>query len=175
MTCALRSLAQAMQHSRMRRAVPVLVAIVLLLLLPAGARAQRGGETQPPRLVPAFGVHYGTPMRFSVSAGGALDLSDRGNEGVVAVVEQGQHGNELSAGYYRMVGRFGSGFSLRAAVLRTSGEPWNANSHTTYVGAEAHLMVILGVGGRAGFMRRASRVVNGSYDNIVTIGLSIGS
>jgi hypothetical protein len=168
---ALRRFAHAVQHSRMRCFVP---AVVALVLLPSAVRAQRG-DTPSPRLVPAFGVHYGTPMRFSVSAGGALDMSDRGNQGIVAVVEQGQHGNELSAGYYRMVGRFGSGFSLRAAVMRTSGEPWNANPHTTYVGAEAHLQVILGVGGRAGFMRRASRVVNGSHDDIVTLGISIGS
>jgi hypothetical protein len=161
-----------MQHSPMHRVLPFLV--VLVLVLPAGASAQRG-DSPSPRLVPAFGVHYGTPMRFSVAAGGALDLSRRGNEGMLALVEQGQHGNEFSAGYYRMLGRFGSGFSVRAAVLRTSGEPWNADPHTTYVGAEAHLMVILGVGGRAGYMRRASSVVNGTHDNIVTLGLSIGS
>jgi hypothetical protein len=159
-------------HSRLRSFVAALVAG--MLLLPAAALAQREDATSS-RLVPAFGVHYGTPMRFSVSAGGALDLSDRRNEGVLALVEQGQHGNEFSAGYYRMIGRFGSGFSLRAAALRTSGEPWNADPHTTYVGAEAHLMVILGVGGRAGFMRRASKVVNGSHDSIVTLGISIGS
>jgi hypothetical protein len=156
----------------MRHAVPFM--IVLALALPASASAQRV-DSPTQRLVPAFGVHYGTPMRFSVSAGGALDLSRRGNEGVLALVEQGQHGNEFSAGYYRMLGRFGSGFSLRAAVLRTSGEPWNADPHTTYVGAEAHLMVILGIGGRAGYMRRASSVVNGSHGNIVTLGVSIGS
>lgn len=172
MTSALRPFAWMVQHWRMRHLAPVLLS--LMVLLPSAARAQRGGDGSSPRLVPAFGVHYGTPMRFSVSAGGALDLSGRGNEGVLALVEQGQHGNELSAGYYRSLGRFGSGFSLRAAVLRTSGEPWNANPHTTYVGAEAHLMVILGVGGRAGFMRRASRVSNGSYDSIVTLGASIG-
>jgi hypothetical protein len=168
---ALRAFARPMQHSRMRRALPFLLALVLL---PASAHAQRG-DASSPSLVPAFGVHYGTPMRFSVSAGGALDLADHGSEGVLALVEQGQHGNEISAGYYRMLGRFGSGVSLRAAVLRTGGEPWNANPHTTYVGAEAHLMVILGVGGRAGFMRRASSVSNGSHDSIVTLGISIGS
>jgi len=172
MTSALRPLAWMVQHWRMRRLAPFLLSLVVLF--PAGARAQGGEDASSPRLVPAFGVHYGTPMRFSVSAGGALDLSGRGNEGVLALVEQGQHGNELSAGYYRSLGRFGSGFSLRAAVLRTSGEPWNANPHTTYVGAEAHLMVILGVGGRAGFMRRASHVSNGAHDSIVTLGASIG-
>ena len=156
----LRVVARSMQHSRMRR-VALPACLALALLFPGVAFAQHDGASSP-RLVPAFGVHYGTPMRFSVSAGGALDLSNRGNEGVLALVEQGQHGNEFSAGYYRMLGRFGSGFSLRAAVLRTSGEPWNADPHTTFVGAEAHLMVILGVGGRAGFMRRASSVRNGT-------------
>lgn len=174
MTGALRACARTVQHSHMRRsALPVLFA--LIVLVPAAAHAQRERDDVSPRLIPAFGVHYGTPMRFSVAVGGALDLSRHGNEGALALVEQGQHGNELSAGYYRMLGRFGSGFSVRAAVLRTSGEPWNADPHTTYVGAEAHLMVILGVGGRAGFMRRASSVRNGSHDSIVTLGVSIGS
>lgn len=173
MMSGLRPLALMVQHSPMRLAVPSL--LVLVLLAPAGARAQRRDDSQGPRLVPAFGVHYGTPMRFSVSAGAALDLNEHGNEGVIALVEQGQHGSELSAGYYRMLGRFGSGFSLRAAVLRTGSEPWNADPHTTYVGAEAHLMVLLGVGGRAGFMRRASQVSNGSRESIVTLGVSIGS
>jgi hypothetical protein len=167
----LRPFARTMQHSFMRSLVPPLLAAALLL--PSAASAQR--ESGSPRLVPAFGVHYGTPMRFSVSAGGALDLSDHGSQGLLALVEQGQHGTEFSTGYYRMVSRFGSGFSLRAAVLRTSGEPWNANAHTTYVGAEAHVMIIVGVGGRAGFMRRASSAVTGSHDNIVTFGISIGA
>ncbi len=173
MTCRLRVHATMAQHSFMRRVVRLLP--VLVLLIPARVRGQGEADSHGPRLTPAFGVHYGTPMRFSVSAGGALDLNDRGSEGVIALVEQGQHGSELSAGYYRMLGRFGSGFSLRAAVLRTGSEPWNADPHTTYVGAEAHLMVLLGVGGRAGFMRRASHVSNGSNQSIVTLGLSIGS
>lgn len=160
--------------TRSRMCWGTLSVFAALFLFSGTATAQHEDATSS-RLVPAFGVHYGTPMRFSVSAGGALDLSDRRNEGVLALVEQGQHGNEVSAGYYRMIGRFGSGFSLRAAALRTSGEPWSADPHTTYVGAEAHLMVILGVGGRAGFMRRASKVVNGSHDSIVTLGISLGS
>ena len=168
----LRTVPRPVQHSAMRRfALSLLFAVASA----ASAAAQGASDRQSSRLSPAFGVHYGTPMRFSISLGGALDLGARGNRGVLALIEQGQHGNELSAGYYRMVGRFGSGFSLRGAVLRTSGEPWNADPHTTYVGGEAHLMVILGVGGRVGFMRRASRVSNGSRDSIVTLGLSIGS
>ena len=173
MTGSLRAIASLVQRSRMRVLLRCLPAF--LLLMPGVARAQQREASQHSRLVPVFGVHYGTPMRFSVSAGGALDLNDRGSKGVLALVEQGQHGSEFSAGYYHMLGRFGSGVSLRAAVLRTSGEPWQADPHTTYVGAEAHLMVILGVGGRVGYMRRASDVSNGAHDSIVTLGVSIGS
>ena len=152
----------------------VLLLLTLTLLLPADARAQQG-RSDASRVSPAFGVHYGTPLRFSVAAGGILDVTRRGNEGLIALVEQGQHGTEFSAGYVRMLGQFGSGYSFRGAVLRTDGEPWNANAHTTYVGAEAQLMIIFGVGGRAGFMRRASRTPNGSHDSIVTLGISIGA
>jgi len=164
--------APLVQHSLMRRLV---LPVLLLAALPMCALAQGASNTRSSRLLPAFGVHYGTPMRFSISLGGEFDLDAHGNQGVLALVEQGQHGNELSAGYYRMLGRFGTGFSLRGAVLRTSGEPWNANPNTTYVGGEAHLQVLLGVGGRVGFMRRASKLSTGAHDSIVTLGISIGS
>lgn len=173
MTLALRAFAHVMQHSGMRRTSSSLLA--LALLLPAVASAQRGDDAPKRQLVPAFGLHYGTPLRFSVAAGGMLDVGSGGSEGVVALVEQGQHGTELSAGYMRFLGQFGSGYSLRGAVLRTGSEPWNANPHTTYVGAEVHLMIIFGVGGRVGFMRRASRTSTGSNDSIVSLALSIGA
>lgn len=157
----------------MRRAVSVL--FTLVFLLPAVTSAQRGDDAAPRRLVPAFGVHYGTPLRFSVAAGGMLDVGNRGSEGVIALVEQGQHGTEFSTGYVHMLGQFGTGYSLRAAALRTGSEPWNANPHTTYVGAEAQLMIIFGVGGRVGFLRRASRSATGSNDSIVSLAVSIGA
>jgi hypothetical protein len=139
----------------------------------APAGSQTGDETS--RLAPAYGVHYGLPMRFSIALGGTLDMDRRRTQGAIAMLEQGQHGNELSAGYFRMIGRYGSGFSVRGAMLRTSGEPWEANPNTTYVGGEVHLQLILGVGGRAGLLRRASRESTGSHDSIVTLGLSIGA
>jgi hypothetical protein len=173
MSTRLHGSARTLRHSRTQHLLPIVCALVMFCS--RTGRAQQSSESRGPRLAPAFGVHYGTPMRFSVSAGGSLDLNDRGSEGLIAIVEQGQHGGEISAGYYHMVGRFGSGFSLRAAVLRTSGEPWTADPHTTYVGAEAHLMVILGVGGRVGYLRRASSTSNGTRDGIITLGASIGS
>ncbi len=172
MISALRSLEHAMQHSGMRRAPLVLAAV---LLLPCGASAQRSDGAPEHRLTPAFGIHYGTPLRFSVAAGAMLDVGNRGSEGAIALVEQGQHGTEFSAGYVHMLGQFGTGLSLRGAVLRTGSEPWNANPHTTYVGGEAQLMIIFGIGGRVGFMRRASKTSTGPDDSIVSLSLSIGA
>lgn len=156
----------------MRRLV---VPLLLAALLPSYAAAQRVSDLGPSRLSAAYGLHYGMPLRFSVALGGTYDFDRRGDDGAIALVEQGQHGSELSAGYFHMLGQFGSGFSVRAAVLRTSGEPWNADPHTTYVGGEVNLQIILGVGGRAGIFRRASSTLNGTHDSIVTLGLSIGS
>lgn len=149
---------------------------VLLLAFPAALCAQAAAPPEGgPRLSPAYGVHYGTPLRFSVAAGAALDFDRTGSDGMTAMVEQGQHGHEFSLGYFHMIGRLGSGASLRASVLRTAGEPWNADPHTTYVGGEVGWMLIFGVGGRAGYFRRASSQATGTNSIIATLGLSIGA
>lgn len=148
--------------------------VILTVLVSSRAGAQTGASGAS-LITPAYGLHYGAPMRFSIALGATLDADRRRAQGAIAMIEQGQHGNELSAGYFRMIGRYGTGFSVRGAVLRTSGEPWEANPHTTYVGGEVHLQLFLGVGGRAGLMRRASRESTGSHDSIVTLGLSIGA
>jgi hypothetical protein len=165
------------------------LALVLLLGLafPRGARAQqpdsgmtaRAGavrETEgklSPRVTPAFGLHYGSPMRISGALGVIIDLDKRSLDGILLVVEPGQHGIEYSAGYLRMIGRFGSGVSARASVLHTFSDPWDAAPQTTYVGAELHWMVVLGVGGRAGIFRRAGSS-RGDHDSLGTLGFSIG-
>lgn len=153
---------------------------MVLLAAPAALRAQAAASGTPsqdngPRLSPAYGVHYGTPLRFSVAAGVALDFDRTGSDGVTALVEQGQHGHEFSLGYFHMIGRLGSGVALRASALRTAGEPWNADPHTTYVGGEFGWMLIFGVGGRAGYFRRASGQANGLNATIATLGISIGA
>lgn len=164
--------ARAVQHCRMRR---LAVTALLALLVPECAAAQGAEDSDLSRLAAAYGIHYGTPMRFSVAVGALLDLNRRRTHGVLAVVEQGRHGSEFSAGFFREIARYGTGFSVRAAVLRTSGDPWNADPHTTYLGPELHLQLFLGVGGRVGILRRASRVSNGTRENIVTLGASIGT
>jgi hypothetical protein len=156
----------------------LVLSALLAALLPLGAAAQspddttRTGEVSP-RVTPAFGLHFGSPMRFSAAGGVIIDLNKRSLDGILLVAEPGQKGIEFSAGYLRMIGRFGSGVSLRASVLHTYEDPWEANPQTTYVGGEVHWMVVLGVGGRAGFFRRASGDP-GSHDTLGTLGFSIG-
>lgn len=163
------------------------LAALLVLALPpraaaqqpdSSARAQAATEQESsgrltPRITPAFGLHYGSPMRISGALGVIIDLDRKSLDGILLLVEPGQHGIEYSAGYLRMIGRFGSGVSLRASVLHTFSEPWNADAQTTYVGGELHWMVVLGVGGRAGVFRRASGSP-GNHDSLGTLGFSIG-
>jgi hypothetical protein len=161
-----------MQHYLMRRSV---LLVGLSALLPLCARAQDTPNVDPgPHVSPALGVHYGNPLRISLAGGVLVDVSERRNDGVVVVAEAGQQGNEVSLGYFRMFGRFGSGYSLRAAALRTVGEPWNASPNTTYAGVEAHWMIAFGVGARVGYLRRTSKRVDDEHDTLGTIGILIG-
>jgi len=157
----------------MRRTV---FSLSVIVLSPVTARAQ---DTQPmsptPQISPAVGVHYGSPLRLSAAGGLIFDMSRHRNDGVVMALEVGQQGNEVSAGYIRMLGNFGSGYSLRAAALRTAGEPWNATKNTTYAGVEASWMIAFGVGARVGYMRRTSKSNGlGPHDNLATFSVGIG-
>ncbi len=150
--------------------------LALVVLAPAVALAQEATATRPtPQISPAVGVHYGSPMRLSAAGGLIFDMSRHRNDGVVMALEVGQQGNEVSAGYIRMLGGFGSAYSVRAALLRTAGEPWNATPNTTYAGVEASWLIVFGVGARVGFLRRTSRS-NGldPHDNLATVSVGIG-
>ncbi|MEO7455421.1 MAG: hypothetical protein ABIY52_04115 [Gemmatimonadaceae bacterium] len=149
---------------------------VFTILLACATRAGAQAAPNPDAGVhvsPALGVHYGSPLRFSASAGVLVDLNGNRNDGVVVMAELGQRGYEGSLGYFRMLGKFGSGYSMRAAVLRTTDDPWNASEHTTYAGVEGHWMIAFGVGGRVGYLRRVSTGSN-QHDNLASLGLSIG-
>jgi hypothetical protein len=152
----------------------LLISAVLLAVLPLGAAAQ---QVEPhelsPRITPAFGLHYGNPARISAALGVIVDVDRRSRDGILVLVEPGQKAAEASIGYLRMIGRFGSGVSVRAAVLRTGDDPWDANANSTYVGAELHWMVILGAGGRAGLFRRVAGAP-GAHDGLATLGLALG-
>jgi hypothetical protein len=152
-------------------------ALLWLAALPLAAQAQTTTptpESAGPRISPAIGVHYGSPLRLSGALGLLVDRSGDKNDGMIVMAELGQQGGQFSLGYFRMFGWFGSGYSLRGAVLRTGEDPWNATAHTTYAGVELHGMLIFGVGGRVGYMRRVSSTVTGAQDNVVPVGISIG-
>jgi len=156
-----------------RLALPAL--FVLLLPWVAAAQAPTPDDTTHfVRISPAVGVHYGTPLRLSVAAGGLFDFNGGRNDGVIAMGEMGQRGGQVSVGYFRSL-RFGQGYDVRAAVLRTSDDPWNAAENATYLGVEGHLMLLVGVGGRAGWFRRMTEVSGPkTYDNVGMFGVSIG-
>lgn len=156
----------------MRRTAPL---AALLLLLPLCVRAQeRSSSSSGAHVWPGIGLHYGGPLRTSFALGLLIDVNEQRNASFLVTGEVGQQGNELSFGFLKMHGQFGSGFSLRAVGLRTHDEPWNASPNTTYVGTEAHLMIAFGVGGRVGYLRRVSKQVDAEHDNVMSFGVSIG-
>ncbi|MEO8337330.1 MAG: hypothetical protein ABI664_20295 [bacterium] len=154
----------------------MMFSLAVVLLAPTAARAQEARTPEPtPHISPAVGVHYGSPLRASFAGGLLVDMSQHRNDGVIVALEVGQQGNEVSAGYFRMLGRFGSGFSLRLATLRTAGEPWNASPNTTYAGVEASWMIAFGVGARVGYLRRASKTSGlDPHENLASLSVGIG-
>ena len=150
-----------------------LTAVLLAAPLVASAQAT-AVPGAPPLVSPSIGLHYGGPLRTSLALGLLVDVSEQRNESFVVAGEVGQQGNELSVGIQKMRGQFGSGYSLRAAALRTRDEPWKASPYTTYVGAEASLMIAFGVGGRVGYFRRITKQVDTEHDNVMSFGTLIG-
>ncbi len=149
--------------------------VALLVSVPLSTHAQSAsGRGAPPLVSPSIGLHYGGPLRTSVALGLLVDISEQRNESLVVAGEVGQQGNELSIGVQKMYRLFGSGYSVRAVALRTHDEPWKASPNTTYVGAEAQLMIAFGVGGRLGYLRRITRQVDLEHDGVVSFGVSIG-
>jgi hypothetical protein len=165
-----------MQHYRMHRLAS---AAALAALLSTRAAAQDTPRTpaseRHPYVTPAFGLHYGSPLRASAAVGVFVDHSKADEDGMVFLLEPGLAGVEASAGYYRTIGRFGTGYSAHAAVLRTGGDPWNASPRTTYVGAELQLAFVLGVGARVGYFFRASRSVPTPHDRITAVTFTLGA
>ena len=171
------------QHSSMRRLLCVAGLLSALGLVPAHAQATTPAPAAPApaadttkparRFWPAVGLHYGSPLRYSGVLGLGYDLGQNSSDAVVALAEPGRHGVEFSMGYVRLIGNLGSGYSLRASVLRTDNQPWNANPNATYVGGEAQWMLVFLVGGRAGVYKRVSGTT-GEHDMLATVGLSIG-
>ena len=156
------------------RRLAITALLVVMLPLCVAAQAPDDSTKGYVHISPAVGFHWGIPLKFSVAAGGLFDFRGPHNDGVIAMGEMGQGGAEASVGYFRMI-RFGQGFDVRVATLRTGPDPRSAAPETTYLGAEAHVMFLLGIGGRVGWFRRASPYSGSkTYDNVGSFRVSIG-
>lgn len=149
---------------RSKRSAAVLMATVYLST-PALLHAQRcrgcaaAEDTTPSmHVVPAVGIHAGTPQKLSAAVGVGLGVEWQRNghdysRNVALFAEPGLSAGRASLAYVDN-GRFGSGFSVAATVLRTWKDPWTVKSNMTYAGADILLWPIVFMGPRIGVFRR---------------------
>lgn len=130
------------------------------LATPAALHAQRGEDTIPrTHVLPALGLHVGTPQKASIALGVVLgeEWQKDGREhtrNVALFVEPGLGAGRASLAYVdHGYGQFGSGFGIAATVIRTWKEPWTVQRNTTFVGGELILWPIVFVGPRVGLFR----------------------
>jgi len=149
-----------------RRSAAILVAMACLTT-PALLRAQRcpgcvtGEDTVPHmHVIPAIGIHAGTPQKVSAALGVGLGVEWQRNgrdhsRNVVLFAEPGLSAGRASVAYVDQ-GRFGSGFGIAATVLRTWEDPWIARQNITFVGGDILLWPIVFMGPRIGVFRRVA-------------------
>jgi hypothetical protein len=130
------------------------------LLIPGAAHAQRGEDTVPRKhILPAFGIHVGTPQKASFAVGVVLgeDWQKNGRDhsrNVALFAEPGLAAGRASLAYVdHGYGSFGSGFGVAATILRTWKEPWGVEKNMSYVGGDLILWPIVFVGPRIGLFR----------------------
>lgn len=135
---------------------------------PAALHAQRGEDTIPrTHILPAFGLHVGTPQKASIALGVVVGEGWQKNgrdhtRNVALFAEPGLGAGRASLAYVdHGYGTFGSGFGLAATMIRTWKEPWTVKPNKTYVGGELILWPIVFVGPRVGLFRN---VGSGSSD-----------
>ncbi|MGH7616844.1 MAG: hypothetical protein ACREPM_06415 [Gemmatimonadaceae bacterium] len=140
-----------------------LAPLLLLVALPAFAAAQRGEDTLPRgHVVPAFGIHAGSPQKASAALGVLLgeDWQKNGRDhsrNVALFVEPGLGAGRISVAYVdHGYGAFGSGYGIAGTVLRTWKDPWTVKPNITYAGAELILWPVLFVGPRIGLLHGVS-------------------
>jgi hypothetical protein len=128
-------------------------ALSALTLLPAALWAQ--SARSPIRSGFLGGIHVGTPAIVSLAVGGYRNVSRNPateyTQDVFALLEPGVNAGRVSVGYGDSYGTFGTGWTIRATLLRT----WR-RENANYAGAEGSAMV-LGFGTRLGIFRRVDR------------------
>jgi hypothetical protein len=139
-----------------------IVAAGTALLSPrATVHAQRAQEDTVHRLhiLPALGVHAGTPQKASIALGVVVgedwqkDARDHSRK-IAIFAEPGLSAGRASLAYINHgYGSFGSGFGVAGTVLRTWKDPWTARENTTYAGAEIIIWPVVFIGPRIGLFR----------------------
>jgi hypothetical protein len=134
----------------------------LLLLGATALSAQRPAEDTVPRthILPALGVHLGTPAKASAALGVVLgeDWQKNGRDhsrNVAVFAEPGLGAGRASVAFVdHGYGSFGSGYAIAATVLRTWKHPWQLDPNQTYAGGEILLWPVVFTGPRIGVLRR---------------------
>lgn len=146
-----------------------LAVLFLLVVAPSVVLAQRcrrsecAEDTVPhPHILPALGVHFGTPQKVSAALGVVLgeDWQQNGRDhsrNVALFVEPGLSATRASVAYVSHgFGAFGSGFAIGPSVLRTYNDPWTVKQNVTYLGGDLTIWPVIFTGPRVGVFRRVS-------------------
>lgn len=163
-----------------------IAALALLLAAASPAAAQRcrdcAREDTVPRshILPAAGIHVGTPQKASIAAGVVLgeDWQSNGHDhsrNVALFAEPGLGAGRASLAFVdHGFGSFGSGYGIAATVLRTWKQPWQLEPNQTYVGAEAIVWPIVFVGPRIGLLHRIAGPLSPRSPWFVTLDFGFG-
>jgi hypothetical protein len=128
------------------------LAVLCTPTFPGGApRAQ--SAALPEAGGPMFGVHYGVPLKWSLAIGAPLPARYEGWTPFIAG-EAGLGGWRASIGGVNMTTELGTGYVLRASVLRTTSKAWHAPPQSTYLGPEIQFMPLFAIGARVGGLVR---------------------
>jgi len=155
----------------------------VLFTATAAASAQRCrgcDEDTVPRghIVPALGVHFGTPQKASAALGVVVgeDWQKDGRDhsrNVALFVEPGLSAGRASVAYLdHGFGAFGSGFAIGPSVLRTWKDPLTVKPNVTFLGIDATLWPVLFTGPRVGVFRRVAG--NDSHKWFFSFDIGIG-
>lgn len=142
------------------------LALLLFAATVIVARPARAQEDTLRRIhvLPALGMHFGTPQKASAAFGVVVgqDWQKNGRDhsrNVALWAEPGLSAGRGSVAYVSHgYGAFGSGFGVAATVLRTWNDPWTVKENQTYVGGEAIIWPIVFIGPRIGLFRNVSKV-----------------
>ena len=140
----------------------VLAAAISSVALPVRAQGTPVDTARRSHILPALGLHVGTPQKASVAAGVVVGETWQANgrdlsRNLALFVEPGLGAGRASIAYIAHgFGSYGSGYGIAATALRTWKEPWQLDANQTYVGGEVLLWPILFTGPRVGLLRRVA-------------------